>query len=247
MYLLLSGEGPTDMGCCDPASNICGGADFKEGPMAIIVDQLVEQFQGFDYSHIQSNRVQYVSEKYLDKNKLPPKRKPTEMKGKKRPPETRYFFNNARALSTIAKGISKQVEDKVIAVLFRDADGTASSDRGDWKTKRESILKGFDVESYALGVAMIPKPKSEAWLLCATKPHPYQHCDRLEYESGNDNSPNSLKDQLSNALNGKVSRDNLNQLLRDGAIDVQQINMPSFSAFKSDLKQAVDRATNPSP
>ena len=241
MYLLLSGEGPTDMGYCDSASNICTGADFKEGPMAIIVDQLVEQFQGFDYSHIQSNRVQYVSEKYLDKNKLPPKRKPTEMKGKKRPPETRYFFNNARALSTIAKGISKQVEDKVIAVLFRDADGTASSDRGDWKTKRESILKGFDVESYALGVAMIPKPKSEVWLLCATKPHPYQHCDRLEDESGNDKSLKSLKKQLSNVVNGNVTREGINQLLRDGIIDVWKIDMPSFNVFKNDLEQAVSR------
>lgn len=27
---------------------------------------------------------------------------------------------------------------------------------------------------------MVPRPKSEAWLLCALKPNPYQHCAALE-------------------------------------------------------------------
>jgi len=43
------------------------------------------------------------------------------------------------------------------------------------------------------GVAMIPKPKSEAWLLCALKNKPYESCEKLEDRSGNDDSPNSLK------------------------------------------------------
>ena len=51
MYLLLSGEGPSDIGVCR-SSAVCDRADFQEGPMAIIVDQLIELNQGFEMSHL---------------------------------------------------------------------------------------------------------------------------------------------------------------------------------------------------
>ena len=46
---------------------------------------------------------------------------------------------------------------------------------------------------------MIPKPKSEAWVLCALSKL-YKECDELEDRSGNDNSPNSLKRELEELL-----------------------------------------------
>ena len=54
---------------------------------------------------------------------------------------------------------------------------------------------------------MIPKPKSEAWLICALKRDPYQVCERLEARSGNDQSPNSLKRELEQLLGIKPSRE----------------------------------------
>jgi hypothetical protein len=62
------------------------------------------------------------------------------------------------------------------------------------------MLDGFEEEGFSKGVTMIPKPKSEAWLICVLKEHAYQNCQSLEDRSGNDNSPNSLKDELEEIL-----------------------------------------------
>lgn len=239
MYLLLSGEGSGDIGICKPSAMSCDGEVFQEGPMAIIVDQLVELFQGYEMSHLGSQQVGFVSESYLAENKQPPVRKSMSLKGKKRPAETKYFFENARALAVAANIISRTRKINVVAVLFRDSDGTASAGRGLWKDKRSSIIEGFKAESFDFGVAMIPKPKSESWLICATKPDQYQHCAKLEDESGNDKGANPLKDQLSELLDGNSGTQDLNQLLRDKTIDVNQIDMPSFSHFRADLERAV--------
>ena len=104
------------------------------------------------------------------------------------------------------------------------------------------MIAGFKAEGCDLGVAMMPKPKSEAWLLCATKENPYQHCQALENESGNDKSENPLKKQLSVSLQGNSGTQHVNQLLHDKSIDLGYIDMASFDAFKSDLKRAVELA-----
>lgn len=46
MFLLLSGEGSSDLGICELAAQVCEWADFRAGPMAYIVDQCVEICQG---------------------------------------------------------------------------------------------------------------------------------------------------------------------------------------------------------
>lgn len=240
MYLLLSGEGPSDMGVCNPASTSCTGNAFVAGPMAVMVDQLVESLQDYEMSHIGTERVEYLSEKYLSDNKAAPQRRGMFLRGKKKPVETKYYFENARALAIAAKAKSEEVEDTVIAVLFRDSDGTASASRGDWQNKRNSMIAGFEAEDFNFGVAMVPKPKSEAWLLCGLKPNPYQHCEQLESETGNDNAANSLKQQLNTLLNGNTSAHDLTALVSQRTVDVMRLDMPSFSAFKIDLERAFD-------
>jgi hypothetical protein len=242
MYLLLSGEGPGDIGVCYPANDSCERSAFREGPMAIMVDQLVELFQGYEMSHLDTDRVSYVSKSCLSDYKRPARKKSMSLKGKKKSAETRYYFENARVLASLAKVKSAEIGDQVIAVLFRDADGTASAGRGNWSDKRDSMINGFEAENFDLGVAMIPKPKSEAWLLCAIKENPYQHCDSIEDGSGNDRSSNPLKEQLEKAIDGNGGRDNINQLVADQTIDIRKIDMPSFNTFKEDLKRAVDTA-----
>ena len=247
MYLLLSGEGLSDIGACNPSSDSCDRDTFQEGPMAIVVDQLVALFQGYDMSHLETMRVSYVSEGYLAKNKPKPGPKSIALRGKKRPIETTYFYRNARALAIAAKAKKSDVNDDVIAILFRDSDGTASAERGLWESKRNSVIEGFKAEDFDHGVAMIPKPKSEAWILCATKSNKYQHCSNLELESGNDKSPNSLKSQLSDSLRGNTSVDDINHLLNSREIDIEQIDMPSFNAFKQDLEDVVRLAVGGAP
>lgn len=82
---------------------------------------------------------------------------------------------------------------------------------------------------------MIPKPKSEAWIVCAVKENPYQACLSLENRSGNDNSPNSLKDELVGILGGLPTREQLCGMVNDGIIDYDRIDMSSFLAFKEML------------
>ncbi len=43
-------------------------------------------------------------------------------------------------MAQIAKERPAFSDDKVIAVLFRDGDGTQSSGRGEWKAKYQSML-----------------------------------------------------------------------------------------------------------
>jgi len=99
-------------------------------------------------------------------------------------------------------------------------------------------LKGFEQESFEHGVPMIPNPKSEAWLLCALKNN-YQHCENLEYESGNDKSQNPLKDQLNDVFNKHLSAMELAEKVQTHQIDVLKIEMPSLEIFKTRLNEVL--------
>jgi hypothetical protein len=140
-------------------------------------------------------------------------------------------------LAYIAKGKSKELNDDVVAILFRDTDGKASAGRGEWKYKRKSMLDGFKEEGFSRGVPMIPKPKSEAWLICAWKNQPYQNCEALEDRSGNDDSPNSLKRELRELLE-EVNAVLLCEKVEE-AFDIDQIEMSSFMAFRERLEEVI--------
>jgi hypothetical protein len=165
-------------------------------------------------------------------------KKKLRLPGKKQAKETRYFFNNARILARFAKEKAAALDDEVVAVLFRDSDGTASAGRGEWHDKRESMLDGFEEEGCDKGVPMIPKPKSEAWLICAWKNHPYQGCEALEGRSGNDTSPNNLKDELDELLDEEVTADSLREKVGE-SFDIDRIKMPSFKAFRDRLEEVI--------
>jgi len=235
MYFLLSGEGASDIGRCSSTAEVCGGVNFKVGPMSIIVKQVVEKLRNYSIFDCCG----FVSERNLSQKARGLKVAKKEMKlpGKRSAKETRYFFNNARALARIAKEYSKKIDgDTVVAVLFRDSDGTASAGRGLWSEKQKSMLDGFAEESFDFGVPMIPKPKSEAWLLCALKSASYQSCEALEERSGNDSSPKSLKKDLGK-LN--LSTADICSKLNRGEIDIDKINMQSFNSFRSRLKDVI--------
>ena len=55
MHLLLSGEGPSDIGVCYPAAEACSVEAFKPGPMAWLVDQWVERVVSNGYPRHQGN------------------------------------------------------------------------------------------------------------------------------------------------------------------------------------------------
>src|SRR5437016_2545442 len=128
MFFLLSGEGVTDMGAGKAVATICEGDDYFVGPMAIVVAKIVAAQH--DYS-ILEGVCGFVSEGGLVNRavELKAARKRLRLPGKKQAKETRYFFNNARILARFAKEKATALDDDVVAVLFRDADGTASAGR----------------------------------------------------------------------------------------------------------------------
>lgn len=234
MYFLFSGEGPTDVGVGTGAATICEGDDFGHGPMAIIVDQLVEDRQG--YSPLGVSTCGIISEHSLAERarQLKTVKKSLRLPGVKQPKETRYFFNNARILARIAREKRAELADDVVAILFRDSDGTASAGRGQWEDKRRSIIHGFDEERFTRGVPMIPKPKSEAWVLCGLTGNPNYGGGPLEERSGNDNSPNSLKDELKRFAGKQLARNavrngarSANRLSQDRPAELRCVHEPA--------------------
>ncbi|WP_336233177.1 hypothetical protein [Thalassospira sp. CH_XMU1458] len=232
MIFVVSGEGPSDIGSSSHDHTL------KPGPMAHFIDQVVQD--KLDYSPIEATTMVIISESVLaDASKeISSGKKGVTLPGDKSKKETAYFFRNARALAKIA--LDKAAEDAV-AVLFRDADGTASSGRGLWSDKVSSIENGFRAEGLRRGVAMVPKPKSEAWLICALKDQPYQHCGNLENRSGNDKSPKSLKKELEELLGGEFDLGEVINQIENRKIDYRKIAMPSLTSFLKNICEAIDR------
>ncbi|MDE1169420.1 MAG: hypothetical protein PW845_29590 [Pseudomonas sp.] len=182
--------------------------------MTIIIDQLIEAC--VDYSLLDYQRVRFVSKAELIESHPKHHGRQLRAPGKNKPKESGYYYENAKRLALMAEQLQQEQGDRVIPLLFRDADGTQSSGRGEWQAKWGSMLKGFAAGGSTLGVPMLPQPKSEAWLLCACREPKYQHCAQLENESGNDDAPHSLKTQLGVALAGATTSSQLAEAVMSG-------------------------------
>jgi hypothetical protein len=240
MWFLASGEGPSDIGRCKQYDPCCDG-DFVPGPMGLLADQVIEG--RCEISAISQGMMYALSKRALKKHSKYPRA--MRLRGRKRPAETVYYFHNACVLAQHAKVLEVEQGQKVVAILFRDADGTHSAGRGERDAKVQSMLDGFAFEGFVRGVPMVPKPKSEAWLLCALKQkEPYRHCGSLEDASGNDASPQSLKKQLASALGyaeSVVPAADLADLVSDRRVDAMKLSMPSFVEFRERLEQVIDQ------
>ncbi len=235
MMLLLSGEGATDLGSCNNSLPTCSLPQFNVGPLAVMVDQLMQGTLGYSIIQNTPNNVKYVHKSSISKTNNVPKGLKLRIHGSKTTKDTGYFEENARRLGLLAKKMSQRLDMPVIAVLFRDADGTNTSSRSLWQDKFNSMCRGFKLSEHPHCVPMLPQPKSEAWLLCALQATPYQHCQNMEQLSGNDASPNSPKKQLSAAVNSHPSAVQLVQWVQNGRINVHQIKMMSFNWFRDQL------------
>jgi hypothetical protein len=234
MIIVVSGEGPTDIGKCGNGAGTCDPPDYEPGAMGRFIDALVEPI--WTYSPYDAGAMHCLTEGALAR--MSDDAKIVTLPGKKKEQETGYFFKNAYALGTYAAGIEEENECETMAVLFRDADGTRSTQRGLWEGKVKSMNLGFVAAGYPRGVPMVPKPKSEAWLLSAVQEQPYQNCERFESISGNDRSPNNAKKQLEEALApaGKTHLD-VPDMVGEGTISPTSIDMPSFNVFRERLEE----------
>lgn len=244
MRLILSGEGKKDMGHKVPTES---GWEFRPGPMARIVDRLLEIHSRVGYSllDLQSQGTETV--RFVDETELAQCTKPgpTKLAGLKYGKGNAFFTRNAQVLGLLAIEDYEKSKQPIMAVLFRDADPTCSSSREEWKNKFNSMLRGFDLAGFNAGVPMVPRPKSEAWLLCGLKYPSNAGCDKLEEASGNDDSPKSLKKQLVAVIGHDPSAEEQTEWITSRRIDPASISMPSFTAFRDALELAINNALNP--
>ena len=223
MILVLSGEGKTDLG-----ELAYGSDEFIAGAMYMIVDKIIENRYSYSPYETSKENIKFVPEVELSKKAKT--LRPMKLPSKESKKETAYHHRNARALAIFAKE-----HDESIAILFHDSDETNSSTNSEWQDKYYSMMYDFEVEEFSKGVAMLPKPKSEAWILCALK-NSYHNCDNLENESGNDDSPNSLKKQLETF---DLTHEKICEKIQNSEIDIEKINMKSFNIFKKRLEEVV--------
>ncbi|MBI3229450.1 MAG: hypothetical protein HYZ45_04465 [Burkholderiales bacterium] len=243
MILILSGEGPCDLGACCNAQGVCQLEDYRPGPMAILVDELISQKLAYSIFETTPSAVWYVSEKELAQRAKAKSPRKMTLRGAKGPEvETGYFYLNALMLAQFAKEKEDECGDRCsLAVLFRDADGTNSASSALWQDKHKSMRSGFLRAEYDHGVAMLPQPKSEAWLLClAQKPAPAQ-CAELEKLPGNDASPNSAKTQLAKFFETWPTAIGLVEWIKQQNDHFAHLlHLPSYQEFHKQLHDALD-------
>jgi hypothetical protein len=242
MKLLLSGEGPTDFGSCIYPLTECGGGEFQHGPMTRLLMALLEHLNPWGCSLADfPDSFLYVSKaKLVEMAKSNQNPRSMRLRGKKAGAETRYFYDNAKALGARAKQLADELSDGVIAIFFRDVDGTHNYP-GQWADKVKSVQDGFAAAEFQRGVPMLPKPKSEAWLLCMATGQPGTSCKSLEALPGNDESPQSAKKQLDAALGKHHSAKQLAAWVNHRqAIDFIRLRtMPSYASFEDSLAAAI--------
>jgi hypothetical protein len=233
--LILSGEGSTDIGVTRP---LTAGLRFVPGPMAWFVDRLLEPWLGYSALDMYESGADCV--RHVHETELAAAGRPGSplLPGVRFGKGTALFTRNAQVLGLMARQDAEATGQPVIAVIFRDGDGTHAVPRLKWQQKFDSIARGFELVEFGSGVPMVPRPKSEAWLICALKAPPYQHCDVLEDSPGNDGSPNALKNRLAAIHGREPGADDQADWVRTGRIDPGAIDMPSCVAFR----EALDRA-----
>lgn len=242
MFVVISGEGISDLGACSNQQGRCHGEVFAAGPMTCVLDTIIESSMG--YSVLDVHGYEYLSESHLEacEQRRRGNRRGLFLPGKKSGQETGYFYVNAWILAQETLELEAQRNDRAIAVLFRDTDGTRSTRKGLWQAKWDSMLHGFARGGLEdRGVPMLPKPKSEAWLLCAFKSPAYRDCAALEEITGNDSGANPAKDRLDAATEG-ATRDDLVHRLRERPFDhvATSEQMPSFECFRERLLMALE-------
>lgn len=240
--LLTFGEGPTDMGRSRNAQAYAHGDDLEVGPMLRLAHRLLGRHLPdwnadlFDLQQehaIASVLVAPAEMKSLVKSsaiKLPSKKT-----------KQGYLIHSKRGavLGELAQQTGSLTEAQ-LAIYFHDTDGT-NREPHDPNDLVQAVNEGFRAAGFAgQGVAMVPQPTSEAWLICSCKPDPYQHCTQLETQlSGNDRSPaRAPKLVLGHHLgNPAYHRGDLLPVVN--AIELDRLDMPTFNQFRDDLKQGI--------
>lgn len=242
--IIVSGEGRTDIGGSHSGQAISTGVDFEKGPMYILIERMLHRFipdWNVDLWETHPLDISYVSHGFL-KKKAKERAKGNgkyTFASKTLHQEHNGKYKHTRELAGIAIKLGCQ-----LAVYFIDTDGRNEDKDDNSQLHRkivEALNEGYVKGGFAGGVAMVPKPTSEAWLICHCQTSPYANCSILETRlSGNDNCPDeqSPKKELERFIG--AGYDDAVVFDKVAELDIEQLDMPSFNRFKQDLKSVIE-------
>ncbi|EJE4207360.1 hypothetical protein M3899_001771 [Vibrio parahaemolyticus] len=230
--ILVTGEGSSDMGGSNNGHSISSGASYNLGPMALLAVRLLRNILptwNEDYLDFQSptDWITCISGNELARQAKTVRKHRPSKKLKK------GFIEHANRATTMA-GYAKD-NGHQLAFYFHD------TDKSDFTDLHQSIMLGFNGIEGVHGIPMIPKPTSEAWLICGQKQDPYAHCTALETElSGNDaaSDENAPKKVLARLLGQEATTEQQYEMVT--GMEITRIDMPSYNQFKTDLTTAIE-------
>ena len=242
--LLVFGEGPTDMGCSHNAQPYAHDDDLEVGPMLRLAHRLLLRHLpdwNSDLFDIQQEHaipsVLVAAAEMTAQVKNGPKKFPSKKT------KSGYLIHSKRA--AVLGQLAQQADSPTtaqLAIYFHDTDGTNSEPHNPQELV-QAVNEGFRASGFAKqGIAMIPQPTSEAWLICSCKPDAYQHCSLLETQlSGNDRSPERAPKQVLGQHLGNTDyhRGDLWQVVN--AINLDRMDMPTFNQLRADLCQGIEQ------
>lgn len=242
--IVLAGEGKGDMGYCTNSQEICSGDALDVGPVARLLLKLIHRYLpdwNADCLNLNNPATHFT---YLSNGWLSTQSKANRRQVFVSKQVGKGFEEHFRRAKSMAEYAQNADHSHEMAAYFHDTDGTRSQ-LADMPDRQDQLMQavkaGFRAAEFEeKGLALVPKPTSEAWFICAAKPDPYQHCAQLENElSGNDRSPERApKTVLGQHLNNPdYTRHDLNELVEQ--IDVTRIDMPSFNALRKQVKTAI--------
>ena len=240
--LLVFGEGPTDMGRSRNAQAFACDDDLEVGPMLRLAHRLLMRhlpdWNAGSFNEEQEHAIPSVLVAPAQMKSLV---KSSAIKLPSKKTKSGYLIHSKRAavLGQLAQQTGAQTEAQ-LAIYFHDTDGTQGEPHNP-QDLVQAVNEGFRASGFAeQGIAMIPQPTSEAWLICSCKPDAYQHCSLLETQlSGNDRSPERAPKQVlgQHLGNSNYHRGDLWPVVN--AIDLDRMDMPTFNQLRVDIKQAI--------
>lgn len=243
--IIVSGEGATDLGISTTGEGVSLGGDILVGPMLAIIYRLIYMYSPdwfrdlHDWTSDVPIRTYLVSrsERARVSRNLKPNLFQTHTCG-------RGGIEHTKA----AWALAKIAEDKgaSLAIYFHDTDGTRSVLQRTPKLREiieSSAEKGFASTPEIIGIPMVPKPTSEAWMICHSKQPAYSYCHVLEQDlSGNKDAPERSPKIILEKLCGNISREVLLDVA--GNLDLDRLDMPSFNSFRDKMKLAIHGTFN---
>jgi hypothetical protein len=234
---ILCGEGPTDL--------YYNEIDRKQGPLKDCVDRLLDFF--WDYrNYLQFKQVSRTEISLSDKGK--PEKKTSIVRGNKNKfPNHHFIVASAKCLAQKAEETAMENDEphKWGVIYFHDLDANTNASVDEiYNASMSAMNEGFDSASFPHGVPMIPKTRSESWLLCLLDSDGGRNAKYFEDLPMSDKSPNSGKKVLAALLNVSENESYSRIEEKRDTFDWTSLQAPSFLVFRDRLKTVSAKLLN---